>query len=118
MIRRLVYVAGKFTDKDPDAQARNIVAAVVEGYRVRGLGAVPVVPHLAILPPLHADPEAVWVEAMAECMPLLKSCAAVYAIPGWEKSRGAKAEVLAAGEFGIPVFFDLPRLQSWLGRTA
>ena len=118
MIRRLVYVAGKFTDKDPDAQTRNVVAAVVEGYRVRGVGAVPVVPHVTILPPLHADPEAVWVEAMAECKALLKACAAVYAIPGWENSRGAKDEVLAAGEWGIPVFFDLGRLQAWLGRTA
>lgn len=118
MIRPLVYVAGPFTSSDHETQTRNVVAAVVEGYKVRALGAVPVVPHIAILPPAVATPEEAWSAAMAECLPLLQACAAVFAIPGWEKSRGARVEVVQAGEVGIPVFHDLETLGAFLRRSA
>lgn len=49
---------------------------------------------------------------------LQKLCDAVLAIPGWEKSRGARAEVAWAKKKGKPVFFpmrvsDLDQVVAW-----
>ncbi len=40
---------------------------------------------------------------------------AVYVMPGWETSRGVKAEIERAEALDIPVFYDRVSLDTWRG---
>jgi hypothetical protein len=51
-----------------------------------------------------------------------KSANAILAIPGWETSRGARAEIEFAKSKGIPIFYprspdDLQKIISWAKRV-
>lgn len=41
---------------------------------------------------INADPNAQWLDCMRMDIARLVTCDAVYLLPGWEKSRGAKVE--------------------------
>ena len=41
---------------------------------------------------INADPKAQWLDCMRMDIARLVTCDAVYLLPGWEKSRGAKVE--------------------------
>lgn len=44
-----------------------------------------------------------WEAAMKRSIFRMLSCDAVYLLPGWTRSRGARLEVFLAGELGIPI---------------
>jgi hypothetical protein len=85
-----------------------------------------VCPHLtAIRPELLALPDSpsttgapTYEDWMQVDFLLLASCQAVLALPGWDKSAGTRRELLFAGERGIPVFYDVPRLFAHFGVEA
>lgn len=49
------------------------------------------------------DPNATWREAMNICISKLIECEALYLLPCWEDSRGAKIELKLARDLGITV---------------
>lgn len=60
-----------------------------------------------------------WGEALTEqilkenAMAWLEVCDAIYVLPGWEKSKGTKAEIERAEELNIPVFFGYVGLNNF-----
>ena len=44
-----------------------------------------------------------WEAAMKRSIIRMLSCDAVYLLPGWQRSRGARLEVFIAGEIGLPI---------------
>ena len=54
---------------------------------------------------LFPDPESVpWETAMYHCLCTLDKCDAIYLLPDWTESRGAKEEVNHAIALGMPIF--------------
>jgi len=102
----VIYCAGPYSAATPEGVAENVAAAVAFGQKVRALGALPVVPHLTVLP--ADDYEA----AMRECFELIRRCDAVILMPTWRQSPGAGRELDFARSLGLTVFDHLVDLAS------
>lgn len=101
MALRLVYVAGPYTAPTPRGVKKNISLARHCARAVAEVpGLFPVVPHQLGIGIEEVGDYAYWIEATLEVM---RRCDAVYAIPGWEKSKGAVGEVKEAKRLGLPV---------------
>jgi hypothetical protein len=106
---KVVYVAGKFRSTNPDGTSnawgvcQNVRAAEEVGLAVWKLGHAALVPHLNTAHFQDADglPDKLWLDGDLE---ILRRCDAVVLVPGWERSKGALAEITAANQLGIPVF--------------
>lgn len=130
--REVVYIAGPYTAPSAALIAANINDALRAAREVEAAGAVALVPHVAagnfeavaVKPvegprcPVLFTKDTSWDEAMARCRALLPLCAAVLALPGWERSRGATEEVALASRLGIPVFFGVDALRQVLREVA
>lgn len=61
---------------------------------------------------VNRDPT--WADFMRACVPKLAGCDCVLMLEGWEKSKGAKWEMIIAKYcFGMPVFLSMGDLISW-----
>ncbi|NOV25910.1 DUF4406 domain-containing protein [Cupriavidus necator] len=54
---------------------------------------------------INADPSAGWLECMRADIRELVTCDAIYLLPGWEKSRGARLEAKIAEGLGFRMIF-------------
>ncbi len=109
----LVYVAGPFTAGHGRTVAQNVYAAELCGLEVARLGAMPVIPHANTSFPdfERVQPYQFWIDGT---MALLRVCRAVYLVPTWRESSGARGEVADADARGIPVFDQKTQLECWL----
>jgi nucleoside 2-deoxyribosyltransferase len=108
---KVIYIAGPFRGPNSWEIEQNIRRAEGFALNVWLLGAAALCPHTNTRFYQGAAPDRVWLEGDIE---MLKRCDAVLAIPGWEKSKGATAEVEVASKAGIPVFYDLEGVMSIL----
>lgn len=107
----VIYVAGAYRARTRQAVELNIQAARAVGLLCCQKGWSPVVPHantghLDALDPTIGDQ--FWLDATME---LLRRCDALVLVPGWERSKGTRAEIAEAQVRGIPVYYsehDLP----------
>src|SRR5947207_11192639 len=100
---RVIYVAGKLSGPNNFEIARNVAAAEDVGLRVAQFGAMPLSPHSNTgLKFFGTITEDFWYEGTLE---LLRRCDAVIMVPGYESSRGARAECEEAHRLNLPVFF-------------
>jgi hypothetical protein len=105
-MRPLVYVAGPYTLGDTVANFQN---AVDWGERLEACGVDVHVPHTTISWAMYRPaPVARWYQRDNA---ILRRCDAVFRFNG--PSIGADKEVELAGILGIPVFFNVPSLNSW-----
>jgi hypothetical protein len=98
----LVYIAGPLGAATLDQVAHNIEAAA--GYRLplARAGACPVCPHTMTQELYGAGVgEAFWLDAM---LALQRRCDATLLVPGWQDSRGARAECGQAERLGQPAW--------------
>jgi hypothetical protein len=123
---KIVYIAGQLTTgwdgKDRSYIEKNIKAA--EQFQVAlanaGIGAFCAHTHTSF----HREkggtaPESYYYELGLEF--LKRSCDAVLAMPGWEKSRGAKWEVELATKEKRPIFYpaspaDIQEIIKWVNK--
>lgn len=112
----LVYCAGPFSGPTRADVELNIAVAVRWGIEVAKLGAFPVIPHANTSHPEFesVQPYPFWI---AGTLALLRGCQAVFMVPGWEKSSGARGERLDALKRGVPVFDEVGALKLWLETT-
>lgn len=57
---------------------------------------------------INADPNAAWLDCMRADIARLVTCDAVYMLPGWERSRGARIEQQLAAGLGLDVLHAAP----------
>lgn len=101
---RLVFISGKITCDTPEYERECVALACDVGQLVRSLGLVPLIPHIAVLKPTSAEPEAVWRQAMGDSLAMMARCDAVLMLPNWRRSRGARIERWVAARRGMPVY--------------
>lgn len=108
---KLIYIAGPFTGPHAWAIAQNVRAAETCAVGVVEAGAMPVIPHTITRNFEGLASLEFWYEGTLE---LLRRCDGVYMVPGWETSRGVKAEREEARRLKLPVFEDFVHLEMWL----
>lgn len=107
----LVYVAGPYSATTVKGRSKNIKAAWKVGCQVATLGVYPVVPHMNTA---HMDKLQDWQWWIDATLELMLRCNAVLMIEGWEASKGARGEEAMAKKVGIPVFYNISDLTSWV----
>lgn len=100
---KLIYIAGPYRG---DVEA-NILAATRMGQILkRGQKVFPIVPHC------NGDGPDDYM--LAGTMALMRRCDAVLALPTWQSSQGAVAEIRDADARGLPVFYSVDELYRWV----
>ena len=95
---RKVYISGQITGLCLD-ECEKIFGEAEE--KIKKLGLDPVNPLKNGLPKA-----ATWVQHMGKDVELLLGCDAIYLLPNWSKSKGAKIELAIALQIGIAVIND------------
>ena len=100
----LVYVAGPYSATTLEGVEENCRRARDVGVELAKCGPTvgPIIPHqLGRGIEVIGDYE-YWCELTLE---LMRRCDVVYAMQGWENSKGARREVAEANKLGIPVIY-------------
>ena len=109
-MRQIVFIAGPLRSPDVKMVAAHVLTAKHAATDLAALGVAPYCPHAAIgfsLGKMH--------EADAEAInnTFLHLAHAVYALPGCERSLGARRELVIAAQRGIPIFHSLQEVRAW-----
>lgn len=108
---KVVYVAGPFRADTPWGVEQNIRRAEAFALELWRTGKFAVIcPHTNTRFFDKAAPDDVFLQGD---LAILKRCDAVVLIPGWGRSKGSNAEVVAAWSAGIPVFEEISALIEW-----
>jgi hypothetical protein len=113
-IMKVVYVAGPFRGPsawDIEQNIRRAEELALEAWR---LGAAVICPHTNTRFFQGAAPDDIW---LIGDLAILARCDALVTTPDWERSSGARAEVMLAQGMNLPVFHDLAALGTWLIRS-
>jgi len=107
---KVVYVAGKYSDKTLHAQLDNIRAAEDIAIELWGNDIAALCPHknTALF-----DDVATWDVFMEGSYEMLKRCDAAIMVNNWTFSKGAQLEHTFAKENDIPVFYKTEQVIEW-----
>lgn len=105
---KLVYIAGPFRAANNWGREANIRRAEALALEVWRAGYAALCPHCNTRFFDGAAPDRVW---LAGDLEMLIRCDALLTTADWERSSGAKAEVIRAQQVGIPVFHTLEDLK-------
>ncbi len=106
----VVYIAGPFRGPNAWAVEQNVRRAEMLGFEVACLGMSPLIPHTNTRFFNGTMDDQFWIDAT---LALLEKADAVMLVDGWQKSAGARGEVAAALDRGIPVFDLTEHLVAW-----
>lgn len=94
-----IYIAGKITGCNAyDAEQK---FAKAEGM-LRDCGHKPVNPMAKVSEQENYS----WADYMKEDIPLLLACDAIYLLPDWADSKGARLEKIIAEELGLEMIYE------------
>jgi hypothetical protein len=103
----VVYVCGPYMAASEKDVLANIAKAEAAALMLWRAGFTVICPHLNAPRVVSRD------VALAGDLKLLRRCDALWMLPGWPRSEGAKAEFLEAKHRGLPTFDVLETLQAW-----
>jgi hypothetical protein len=113
---KLIYIAGPPRNRNPLRIENNIkvsaweAAAELVSYELVCYGFYPVHPYLKVKSYfLHAKHDEFWLIATRE---LMRRCDAVYFMPDWRLSKGARSEHDEAQWLGMKIFYSLDELKA------
>jgi Domain of unknown function (DUF4406) len=112
---KLIYLAGPYRATTEWALVQNIRNAEALALEVWKLGVACICPHKNTALLGGACDDTVWLEGDLE---MLRRCDAVICTTDWQRSEGARNEVIEARRLKIPVFETLAALRDWLEATA
>lgn len=98
-MKRRIYISGKISGLHyPDVQDKFNKAE----QSILFNGDVPINP-IRISP---YDPNKEWEDYMVDCIKALFDCVAIYMLPCWKDSKGARVEHAIAKELSIEIIYD------------
>jgi Domain of unknown function (DUF4406) len=108
---KVVYIAGPFRAPTHWGIVLNVRQAEVWALEVWKLGGVAICPHLNTANFQGALPDEAWLDGTLE---MLRRCDAIFLIPGWEASAGARGEREEAERRGMAVLGTREALEAWI----
>ena len=105
-----IYIAGAYTAPDAWGVEQNVRRAESLAYEVAKLGAMPVCPHTNLRYMCYEIAEFMYPATLE----LMRRCDAVFLLPNWQSSTGARDEREDALRVGIPRFSTIRSLAEWL----
>jgi hypothetical protein len=114
---KLIYIAGRYRDPRGEFYVlTNILEARRAALFVWLNGGAALCPHsnTAFFGGAFGIQDATWLEGDLE---MLRRCDAVWALPGWEGSAGARGEVEEAGRVGVRVLYSQADVVEFLGEA-
>lgn len=111
---KTVYVSGKYTDDTPEKVNQNIRMAALAAVALWRMGYGVLCPHTASAHLEFFDIP--YNQILDFDIKLLESgfFDAMYMLPGWENSKGAKLEHEVAKKKGIKIFYTLVEAQTYI----
>lgn len=108
---KIIYVAGKYSGKDRNEIEQNILLARKYAVEIWRCGHVALCPHLNTA---HFDDDIAFPqeEYYRRDLKLLERCDAIFMLPNWQESRGARLELEFARVNNIPAIFNLEEIKS------
>lgn len=97
---KLVYISGPYSAPTINGVHDNIERARAAAVDLWQKGYAVICPHLNSA---YMDGVASWETFMEADLLILSKCDAIYMLPGWEKSTGARMELAKAKELGLDV---------------
>ena len=104
---KVIYVAGPFRAENAWEIEQNIRRAETLALEVWRAGFAAICPHTNTRFFQGAAPDEVWLQGDIS---ILNCCDGIIMVPGWETSKGAKAEEYNAKYNKIPRFYDINEL--------
>lgn len=101
----LFYSAGPYSSEDPREIEENIKTARRWAIRLWEAGHTVICPHLNTMH-FEKDCKCHYEDYMRGDFQMIARCDAIFMLPGWEKSQGARREMEYAKSLGMPVFFS------------
>ena len=108
---KTVFIAGPYRGVNAWAVEKNVQYAEAYIYPIAELGAAPLCPHTMTRNFDGTFTDEFWLEVTME---LMTRCDAIFMVPGWQRSEGARAELAEAEALGLPWFDDMMELSIWL----
>ena len=118
---KLIYIGGPFRSPAPNGQQNhwgiqtNVMRAMALALEVWQRGHAALCPHANTMFFQNAAEDAVW---LAGDLEMLRRCDAILLTENWEQSAGARNEVSAARQAGLPVFYTIDDLDRFLADAA
>jgi hypothetical protein len=100
--RPLVYLSGPITANEDGSVERHVLSALAVYLDCVRLGIPAICPHLGAIFP-SAWTVVTYDQWLAQDFALIARCSHVLMLPGWERSRGARAEKGYAESIGVRV---------------
>lgn len=101
---RVAYIAGPYRAATVRGIVENIRRAEETALRYWRSGFAVICPHMNTQLFDGAAPDSLWLDGDIEIM---KRCDVVVAMIGWQKSKGANAEIELARSEGIEIIYDV-----------
>jgi len=106
----VIYVAGKYLDdyENPTREGTDANIAIAEEYSIELVrkGYAVITPHknTAGYEKYEDGKEITWDTWLAMDFEIIRRCDAIYMLPNWEKSKGAKMELEVATGLGLKIY--------------
>jgi nucleoside 2-deoxyribosyltransferase len=111
---QLVYVAAPYTAHSASRRRLNVEVALHMGVLVSEAGASPFMPTVNSSEFCQLSKQDSWEFWMDATSRQLSTCDAIILCQGHHHSTGCRVEVIQATKMGIPIFYDIRDLETWL----
>lgn len=101
-MNQTIYIAGKVTGELPEPTAEKFKNMQIE-LEAKGFDVVNPIE-------LVNNPDENWYTAMGICLQSLESCDAIFMLPCYTDSKGAKIELKTAKSMGIQIYYNLEEI--------
>jgi len=108
---KVIYIAGKYRDRNEWEVTQNIRKAEEVAVFIWKNGGIAICPHKNTAYFGGICPDEVWLQGDLE---IIKRCDAIFAIPNWIDSNGAKQEINFALKNNVPVLNEEEELLEFL----
>lgn len=121
-MRPMIYIAGPYSGDSQEEIDQNVAVASAWSQVFWKLGAAVICPHLntqgfekpGVMEPGSLEWREDFEMFLTGDFEFISRCDAVFFIPGWERSKGAVAEFAFAKYQGIPCFFDVEEMHTFI----